>query len=62
MDLATVIEAAMALAPGTFLRTLDAIHLATALLVGDDLRTVVTYDARMIEAAHALGPAVQSPS
>jgi uncharacterized protein len=37
------------------LRTLDAIHLATAVAVGDDLELIVTYDARMVEAARLLG-------
>jgi predicted nucleic acid-binding protein len=36
-------------------RTLDAIHLASALAVGPDLGVVVTYDARMIRAASELG-------
>ena len=31
------------------LRTLDAIHLAAALAVGDDLDVVVTYDERMTQ-------------
>jgi predicted nucleic acid-binding protein len=33
------------------LRTLDFIHLATAPAVGDDLEAIVSYDARMIDAA-----------
>lgn len=37
------------------LRTLDAIHLATALALGDDLDAVVTYDERMVEAARLVG-------
>ncbi len=37
------------------LRTLDAIHLATALAVGDDLDAIVTYDERMIAAARLVG-------
>jgi len=44
------------------LRSLDAIHLATALALGSDLAAVVTYDARMIEGALALGLPVSSPS
>ena len=43
------------------LRTLDAIHLATALAIGDDLDAVVTYDERMVEAARLLGLAVVTP-
>lgn len=44
-----------------FLRSLDAIHLASALLFEDALRHVVTYDTRMADAARALGLRVTSP-
>lgn len=37
------------------LRSLDAIHLATAQELGDDLKTLVTYDDRMVAAAKWLG-------
>lgn len=43
------------------LRSLDAIHLASALSLGDDLEAIVTYDRRMIEGAQALGLATVSP-
>jgi predicted nucleic acid-binding protein len=43
------------------LRTLDAIHLATALALGDDLDAVVTYDERMLEAARLLGLVTAAP-
>jgi predicted nucleic acid-binding protein len=43
------------------LRTLDAIHLATAIAVGDDLDAIVTYDERMVEAARLLGLATTTP-
>lgn len=43
-------------------RTLDAIHLATASLLGAELEALVTYDARMIEAARAAGMNVASPA
>jgi uncharacterized protein len=56
-----LLERAAMLAPGSLLRSLDAIHLATAQLMGADLRAVLTYDMRMIEAADALGLAVASP-
>jgi predicted nucleic acid-binding protein len=42
-----------ALLPGSDLRTLDALHLATALAVGAD--EVVSYDHRQIAGAHAAG-------
>ena len=43
------------------LRTLDAVHLATAMAVGDDLEVIVTYDERMIEAARLVGLRTASP-
>jgi predicted nucleic acid-binding protein len=43
------------------LRSLDAIHLVAAQRAGDTLRTVVTYDARMLSAAADLGMATASP-
>jgi predicted nucleic acid-binding protein len=43
------------------LRTLDAIHLATAMAVGDDLEAIVTYDERMVEAARLLGLSTATP-
>jgi predicted nucleic acid-binding protein len=44
------------------LRSLDAIHLAAALQLGPGLRSVVTYDHRMADAAGELDLAVASPS
>jgi predicted nucleic acid-binding protein len=44
------------------LRALDAIHLATALSLGEGLEAVVTYDARLAAAAEAAGLTVLSPS
>lgn len=43
------------------LRSLDAIHLAAAQTAGSDLRVVLSYDNRMLQAATALGMAVASP-
>ena len=43
------------------LRSLDAIHLATAQLLGKDLGRLVTYDARLAAAARGLGLRVVSP-
>ena len=43
------------------LRTLDAIHLATAQRMGADLRGLVTYDHRMAAAAEQLGLRVAAP-
>lgn len=55
-----IIDAAAALDPPA-LRTLDAIHLATGLSVGDALGVVLTYDQRLAEAASAMGLAVAAP-
>ncbi len=43
------------------LRSLDAIHLATALDLGHDLEGIVTYDTRLAEAAVHNGVPVVSP-
>jgi len=49
------------LEPAT-LRSLDAIHLATASLFGETLGGLVTYDRRMLEAAESLGWDVHQPA
>ncbi|SRR6266536_2815242 len=56
-----LMEQAGTLAPAE-LRSLDAIHVASALSLGDDLGELVAYDARMIMAAKAEGMAVVSPA
>jgi len=43
------------------LRSLDAIHLAAARTLGDELQAVVTYDDRMASAAARLGLQVDTP-
>ena len=43
-------------------RTLDAIHLATALRMSDQLTSLVTYDRRLADAATAAGLTVDSPA
>ena len=55
-----ILDAAGTLGPQV-LRTLDAIHLATALAVGDDLEAIVTYDERMVAAARLLGLPAATP-
>ena len=55
-----VLSLAGELSPPT-LRTLDAIHLATARLLGGSLSRLVTYDERMQVAARRMGLAVASP-
>ncbi len=47
--------------PDPGLRSLDAIHLATALLLRDELTAVVSYDKRMVAVAHSEGLPVVSP-
>jgi predicted nucleic acid-binding protein len=44
------------------LRSLDAIHLAAARTLGDELVAVVTYDERLRAAAERLGVPVDTPS
>jgi hypothetical protein len=44
------------------LRSFDALHLATALEIGDDLEGFVAYDARLVDAARAASLQVVSPS
>ena len=56
----SVLDVAGSLDPGV-LRTLDAIHLATAMALGDDLDAIVTYDGRMVASARLLGLPFASP-
>jgi predicted nucleic acid-binding protein len=44
------------------LRSLDALQLATALEIGDELGALVTYDSRMATSAEALGLAMLAPA
>jgi uncharacterized protein len=55
-----VCERAAMLEPD-LLRSLDALHLAAALEIGDELDAVVTYDQRMAAGAQALGIRVAAP-
>jgi uncharacterized protein len=56
-----VAEAAGQVAPPT-LRSLDAVHLATALAIREELEALITYDARLAEAARAAGLEVVAPA
>jgi hypothetical protein len=58
---AAVFERAALLDP-VLVRSLDALHLAAALELGDDLESLVTYDGRQAAAAEALGIAVSAPT
>lgn len=65
LDLLRVDKRVLDLAGGLLpfeLRTLDAIHLATAQRLGVDLGRLCTYDDRMRDAAKTLGMAVIAPS
>jgi predicted nucleic acid-binding protein len=44
------------------LRTLDALHLATAVTIGSELSAFVTYDKRLADAAIAAGLRVAAPT
>ncbi len=55
-----LLDEAGALQPAS-LRSLDAIHLASALLLSVELTALITYDERMLEAAQALGVRVVAP-
>lgn len=54
LDLAAELDAPM--------RSLDAIHLAAGLELGDELEALITYDARMASAARALGLPLLEPA
>lgn len=58
---AGIANRAAELGPAT-LRALDAIHLATALALGDELAAFVTYDGRLADAARAAGLEVIAPA
>ena len=44
------------------LRSLDAIHLATALALGPRLQVLVAYDERLVEAARQVGLSAEAPT
>jgi len=56
-----VLDTAARLSPPS-LRSLDAIHLASALQLRDELTAFVAYDDRLLAAASALGMPVVSPA
>lgn len=65
MDLVPVDAATLTLASNVnpvVLRTLDAIHLASALVVRADLDAFITYDRQLADAASAAGLAVEAPA
>jgi predicted nucleic acid-binding protein len=60
LDSSGVIRSASRPSPSG-LRTLDAIHLATALSLQGDIGCLITYDVRLAEAATMAGLEVRSP-
>jgi len=56
-----ILDSAAVLVPES-IRSLDAIHLATAQQLGTDLGRVLSYDDRMIRTANRLGLRTTSPS
>lgn len=61
VELDPELHQAAARRPPRELRTLDAIHLESALRLGDRLRAVVAYDRRLAEAAKGAGLTVEMP-
>ena len=57
---ASILDTAAEL-PTRVLRSLDALHLASALSLDPDLDAFITYDARLVTAAEAAGLAVAQP-
>jgi uncharacterized protein len=56
-----IVEAAGELEPAE-LRSLDALHLATIISLGEDVERIYCYDARLTHAARAVGIDVSEPS
>jgi len=61
LELGADVASVAATTGGPGLRALDAIHVATALLVGAELEAFITYDTRQSEAASAAGLHVIAP-
>ena len=61
VQVSETIRARASLLEPVTLRSLDALHLSTALELGDDLDAVVTYDSRMAEAAASVDLQVVAP-
>jgi predicted nucleic acid-binding protein len=60
LSMDAVVPAAMGIG-SNLLRSLDAIHLATAASIAGDLQASITYDRRMLADAQALGLPVLAP-
>jgi predicted nucleic acid-binding protein len=62
IDLSPAVRAQAQSVRPVMVRSLDAIHLGTALTMRDTLSSFITYDRRLLEAAYAAGLPVDSPS
>lgn len=62
IEVGDTIRARAALLEPATVRSLDALHLATAIEVGNALDAILTYDTRMAEAARALGLEIVAPA
>ncbi len=61
LEVTTAVFEHAALLDPTILWTLGAVHLGAALILGDDLKAISTYDHRLAQAASDNGIAVVSP-
>lgn len=61
MSVSTAVFERAAMLDPESVRSLDSIHLASALELGDELDELATYDARLAEAARCYGITVVSP-
>lgn len=62
IELSEAIRARAAVLEPVTLRSLDALHLATAVEIANELDGLVTYDQRMSEAARRLGLTILTPT
>jgi uncharacterized protein len=62
IDPSEAIRARAAVLEPVTLRSLDALHLATALEIADELDGLVTYDRQMSDAAGSLGLTILTPT
>jgi uncharacterized protein len=62
VDLSPAVLESAGRMPDPRLRTLDAIHLATALLVREELSVLLSYDERLLDAAAAHGIPTAAPA
>jgi predicted nucleic acid-binding protein len=62
VPLTTDILASAATIGGPALRTLDALHLASAAVIASEVAAFVTYDKRLADAARGIGLVVEAPA